>query len=154
MRWSSRLSNMTPQSLRADRIALLVGMGGLCLFLGALGFQYIGGYPPCEMCHWQRWPHIAGATIGIVGGLLVASGRLDRRLAPPVAILAIVLIATSGAIGFYHAGVEWKWWQGPSACTASFVPGQAIDLTNIRVPMCDRAAWRLFGISMAGYNAM
>jgi len=23
-----------------------------------------------------------------------------------------------------------------------------------RVPMCDQAAWRMFGISMAGYNAV
>ena len=39
----------------------------LALILGALGFQYIGGMPPCEMCHWQRWPHIGAAVIGIVG---------------------------------------------------------------------------------------
>ena len=38
--------------LRADRVAIAVGAGGACLLLGALGFQYIGGIAPCEMCHW------------------------------------------------------------------------------------------------------
>ena len=59
---------MRHASLRADNIALAMGLGALALILGALGFQYIGGVAPCEMCHWQRWPHIAAAIIGIAGG--------------------------------------------------------------------------------------
>jgi disulfide bond formation protein DsbB len=140
--------------LSAHQIAMLAGALSLALILGALGFQYIGGYPPCEMCHWQRWPHIAGAIIGLGGGLLVNAGMLDRKRALPIAILALLCLAISGGIGVFHAGVEWKFWPGPSACTSHYVPGQVVNLTNMgRVPMCDRAAWRLFGISMAGYNA-
>jgi len=138
----------------AAHIAMFAGAVALALIVGALGFQYIGGYPPCEMCHWQRWPHIAAAVIGLGGGLLVEMGLLDRKLAVPLAVAALALVAVSGAIGIYHAGVEWKFWKGPAACTSVYIPGQPIDLTNMRVPMCDRAAWRLFGISMAGYNAL
>jgi disulfide bond formation protein DsbB len=65
----------------------------------------------------------------------------------------VLLLTASGAIGVYHAGVEWKLWTGPTACTGRYIPGEVVDLTNMRVPMCDRAAWRMFGISMAGYNA-
>ena len=54
--------------MRAETVARGVGLGALALIAGALGFQYIGGIAPCEMCHWQRWPHIAAAIIGIVGG--------------------------------------------------------------------------------------
>jgi disulfide bond formation protein DsbB len=131
------------------------GLVALVLILGALAFQYIGGYPPCEMCHWQRWPHIAAAVVGLGGGVLAEIGLLNRRFTLPLAVLTVALVAGSGAIGVYHAGVEWRFWPGPAACTSAYVPGQVIDLTHFgRVPMCDRAAWRLFGISMAGYNAL
>jgi disulfide bond formation protein DsbB len=139
--------------LRADDIAMLTGAVALALILGALGFQYILNYPPCEMCHWQRWPHIAAAVIGLGGGMLVRSGLLPRPLAPATATLTILLVATSGALGIYHAGVEWHWWAGPTACTTGYVFTGTLDL-NAPVPRCDMAAWRLFGISMAGYNAV
>jgi disulfide bond formation protein DsbB len=53
--------------IRDEQIARLVGIGALALLLGALGFQYLRHLPPCEMCHWQRWPHIAAAAIGLLG---------------------------------------------------------------------------------------
>ncbi len=139
--------------MKAELVATVTGTVALALILGALFFQYALGYPPCEMCHWQRWPHIAAAVIGLGGGLLLLSGKVNLSTAVPVAAVTILLVATSGALGVYHAGVEWHWWQGPAACTTGFVFNGTLDL-NAPVPMCDRAAWRLFGISMAGYNAI
>ena len=99
---------------RPANIALAMGALALALILGALGFQYLDGLPPCEMCMWQRYPHIAAASIGLGGGLVVRSGAIDSRLGTPLAVLATLLVALSGAIGVYHAGVEWHWWKGPS----------------------------------------
>jgi disulfide bond formation protein DsbB len=88
------------------------------------------------------------------GGLLLQTGTLPQNLARPVAILTALLVAITGAIGVYHAGVEWQFWAGPKDCTASaFQNSGALDL-NAHVVSCDHAAWRLFGISMAGYNAL
>ena len=138
----------------ATQIALLLGVVSLCLILGALGFQYIGGYPPCEMCMWQRYPHFAAIAVGLVGGSLLIAGVLPKNLARPVAVAALLCVALTGLIGTYHAGVEWHWWAGPSACTgAAFQLSGKLDL-NAHVVSCDHAAWRLFGISMAGYNAI
>jgi disulfide bond formation protein DsbB len=140
--------------LSATQIALLLGAVSLCLILGALGFQYIGGYPPCELCMWQRYPHFGAIAVGLGGGLLLTLGALPQHLARPVAVLTLLLIAITGAIGVYHAGVEWHWWAGPSTCTgAAFQLSGKLDL-NAHVVSCDHAAWRLFGISMAGYNAI
>jgi len=140
--------------MKAERIALFEGVVSLALIIGALLFQYVGHYPPCEMCHWQRWPHIASAVIGLGGGLLLAAGILPARLAPVIAALAILAVATSGALGVFHAGVEWHFWPGPTACTTGFhVTAGPIDW-NAPVPKCDIAAWRLFHVSMAGYNAL
>ena len=67
---------------------------------------------------------------------------------------AIVVIAISGAIGIFHAGVEWKFWPGPPECTGvGYVQGQD-DSKPFQIVRCDEAQWRLFGISLAGYNAI
>ena len=141
---------------RADISPTLVAAGlgavALALILGALGFEYLGGYPPCEMCMWQRWPHYAAIVIGLGGAAW--AGPLRARAGRLFAETAMVLVALSGVIGVYHAGVEWHVWAGPTACTGNaFRFSGTLDL-NARIVMCDVAAWRLFGISMAGYNAM
>jgi disulfide bond formation protein DsbB len=97
---------------------------------------------------------LASAIIGLGGGTLVVLNILPARLSAALAWLAIAAIVISGAIGVYHAGVEWKWWEGPAACTMSFAHGPGISFEPIPVTRCDEAAWRLFGISLAGYNAL
>ena len=141
--------------MRSSNLAIAMGSISLALILGALGFQYLAGIPPCEMCHWQRWPHIAAAVVGMGGGLLVKNGFFGEGLATPLAWCAVLLIAVSGALGVYHAGVEWHWWPGPQACTgnAFHFSGGKLDL-SARVVQCDIAAWRLFDLSLAGYNAI
>ena len=80
---------------------------------------------------------------------------LDARWAPLVAVATLLLIVTTGALGVFHAGVEWKLWAGPSACTGNPVEFNGLQGLNVRsIVRCDEAAWRLFGISMAGYNAI
>jgi disulfide bond formation protein DsbB len=132
-----------------NRVALYLGVVALALILGALGFQYFAQFPPCEMCHWQRWPLIAAAGVGIIGSMTIKG---DARW---LALLTIVLVAASGAIGFYQAGVEWHFFPGPEACTGTFHPFNGLnDLNAPGAVRCDVAAWRLFGISLAGYNAI
>jgi disulfide bond formation protein DsbB len=136
------------------KAALFVGCVSAALLLGALIFQYWGGLAPCEMCLWQRWPHGAAILFGLIGGLLLAGGIVPPRMGRALAVLAIVAIAVSGAIGVFHAGVEWKFWPGPSECTGiGYVPG-ADDFKPLRIVRCDEAQWRLLGISLAGYNAI
>lgn len=78
-----------PVMIRDDQIAMMVGAGALALLLGALGFQYLAHLPPCEMCHWQRWPHIAAALIAF-GGAFVWKG--DKRLFTIPVILLVPLL--------------------------------------------------------------
>ena len=108
---------------------------------------------PCEMCHWQRWPHYAA-----VGVAALAFAPLPRPVQMLLVLLAAVLIAVSGAIGVFHAGVEYHWWQGITACTAPVGQGDAMELLTqaLRRPLvrCDVPQWTLFGISLAGFNAI
>ncbi|MGC9953825.1 MAG: disulfide bond formation protein B [Rhizomicrobium sp.] len=142
--------------MSAQNIAALAGAYSLAMILGALGFQYIGGVAPCEMCYWQRWPLDAAILIGFGTVALFAFGLIGRKLTVAMAWLALTLIAATGIIGAYQAGVEWKFFPGPASCTgARFIFHGAADLANSApVVRCDEASWRLFGISLAGYNAI
>jgi disulfide bond formation protein DsbB len=132
---------------------IALGLGGvaLALIVGALGFQYLAHFPPCEMCHWQRWPLFAAIAVAV----LAVFGTKDGGIAPLLAVLAIVLVAASGAIGAYQAGVEWHWWAGPAECTGARIVFNGLqDLNAPGAVRCDVPAWRLFGLSLAGYNAL
>jgi disulfide bond formation protein DsbB len=132
--------------------ALFAGGYSLSMLLGAWAFQYMGGLAPCEMCIWQRWPHAAAIWLGLGAGMLGSSRILPRELVRTLAFVAVIAIAVTGAIGVFHAGVEWKFWPGPPACTGfGYVPGVS---DNFQIVRCDEAQWRLFGISLAGFNAI
>jgi disulfide bond formation protein DsbB len=136
----------------ARALALLLP---LALMAGALAFQYLGHLYPCEMCWWQRYPHIAAIVLAALAFVVPGSGA-KRALV----LLATLAIIVSGAIGVYHAGVEYHWWEGITACSSTMTGhgGSAADMLarimNAPVVRCDVAQWTLFGISLAGFNAL
>ena len=142
--------------MSANKIIYLAGAYSLAMILGTQFFQYVVGVPPCEMCYWQRWPLEAAIVICFGGAGLFATGVIGRQAIVALAWIALILIATTGAIGAYQAGVEWKFLPGPASCTGTrFVFHGAADFINAApVVRCDEASWRLFGISLAGYNAI
>lgn len=110
--------------------------------------QYGFGLAPCDMCWWQRYPHFAAIALA-VGGLATRGTRLGRALV----VLAALAIGVSGAIGAFHAGVEYGWWQGPTACSSTSLGNDPLaSIMNAPLIRCDTPAWTLFGISLAGYN--
>jgi disulfide bond formation protein DsbB len=124
---------------------------------GALVFEHGFGYVPCMLCLWQRWPYYVGAPLALAAAALALSGR--QRAAR--ALLGVVALTFAGgaALGAYHAGVEWGFWPGPSSCAgANAAPSSAGGLLEqmraTRIVPCDAAAWRLFGLSLAGFNAL
>lgn len=131
---------------QARLLALLVPAA---LLGGALGSQYIGGLYPCEMCYWQRWPH--GAAILLALGAIVSPIGAPRTR--PLVLLAALAIAISGAIGVFHAGVELEYWEGITRCTATGATSLE-DIMKVPLVRCDQVQWSLFGISMAGWNAI
>ena len=130
----------------ARLLALLLPLG---LLGGALGSQYVGGLRPCEMCYWQRWPHGAAILLAALAFTAPASSSRSRTLT----LLAAAAIAISGAIGVYHAGVEAGIFEGFTTCTTT--RGMTLqDIINAPLVRCDQVQWSLFGISMAGWNAI
>lgn len=132
---------------------LLALAAPLLLYGGALLSQYGFGLHPCEMCYWQRWPHQAAIVLAVLALILRGNDRAMRALT----LLAALAIAVSGAIGVFHAGVEYGFWEGVTTCATG--AGGPVSLEGIMGTMpplirCDTAQWTLFGISLAGYNAI
>ena len=134
-----------PDLRLAQRIALAVPA---LLLAGAYVSQYVFDLYPCEMCLWQRWPHFAALALALLSFVVPPKNWLVA--------LAAGGILTSAAIGGFHAGVEYGWWEGVTSCTA--IPevgsGQSARDAIMDAPLirCDEAPWDLFGISLAGYN--
>jgi disulfide bond formation protein DsbB len=126
----------------------------VALLGGALSSQYVGGLHPCEMCMWQRWPHVAAIFLALVA--IALRGRPSASAF--FTGLAALGIGISGAIGAFHAGVEYHWWEGITACSTAATGGSAAEMLDaiMAAPLtrCDTAPWSLLGISLAGYNAL
>ena len=144
-------------SLGLDRFALarlIALLLPLCLLGGALGSQFLGGLHPCEMCHWQRWPH--GAALALAALAFAGSAESPRSRA--LTLLAALAIGISGAIGIYHAGVEIGLFEGMTSCTALATGGTTSDMlkqiTQAPLVRCDQVQFAFLGISMAGWNAI
>ncbi len=137
---------------------LFAAIASALMLAAAHAFETFGHYPPCELCLKQRTVYWVALAVGLVG---YAAVRLVKRpLVPSLAALVLVPIFLWGAwLAAYHAGVEWHWWPGPRACTgtAPATTSGIADLLKgggVRRPACDVAAWRMLGISMAGYNTL
>lgn len=130
----------------------------ICVIVAALLLEHLGGLAPCPLCYQQRYAYYAG-----IPALIAAYLAVNRELGLlTVVLLAAVCLAFLGnaGIGVYHAGVEWKLWAGPTTCSTvggQFKPftGNLLDsLKSTQVVRCDEAAWRLLGLSLAGWNVL
>jgi disulfide bond formation protein DsbB len=132
---------MTPAVKLAQRLA--IGVPALLLG-GAYLSQYGFGLFPCEMCWWQRYAHFAALALALVS-TLAAPKRLWIGLTG-----AAILVA--GLLGAYHAGVEYKWWEGVTTCSSTAAGNSLEDILSAPLIRCDEPQWTLFGISLAGFN--
>lgn len=139
-------------ALKNSSLAYLAGLGSALLLGGALFFQLVVGLAPCELCIWQRWPHLVAVIIA--GILWFIPSRVLMGLGAASA-------AVAGGLGVFHTGVERGWWQGPTTCS-----GTGADITGLSpeqlfeqvmaapVVRCTDVAWEMAGLSMASWNAI
>jgi disulfide bond formation protein DsbB len=150
---------MTPAEIalppsQRDR-ALWIAAASVAILAVVWIFQSFG-YAPCELCLTQRYAFYAAVPLALLTALL--AGRSVRDLARAgFALLALVFIANA-VVAAYHAGVEYHWWPGPTACTGG--PG-SLDvndlvkaLDSVKVVRCDEVQLRIAGLSLAGWNVL
>ena len=133
-----------------QRAALIILAVATATIAGAWIFELIG-YAPCELCLLQRWAYYTAIPLALV--LAVVGPRHPGILRFGLVVLGLLWLG-SMVFGIYHSGVEWKWWPGPSTCTGT--GGLSTGLPDLSKPvvMCDEPALRIFGLSLAGWNAV
>jgi disulfide bond formation protein DsbB len=149
---------MTSKPIKPANAAFASAFLMFAALCGAWFFQYQLGYAPCPLCYQQRIPYYFAIPLGLLLGVIAIYGSRKQLLRYGLYLLALVLMVSAG-MGVYHAGVEWGFWQGPTSCAASAPSSAPIgnileSLGKVRAVPCNEAAWRLFGISLAGYNAL
>jgi disulfide bond formation protein DsbB len=121
--------------------------------LAAHAFERLGGYAPCPLCLEERYAYYFGVPATLVAFFAARAGAIGwTRIL--LLFVALAFLVNAG-VGVYHAGIEWKWWPGPSECSGGFDlqwgPGGIVDTPIIR---CDEASWRFLWLSFAGWNAV
>jgi disulfide bond formation protein DsbB len=138
--------------------AVIAFVLGLLTILGAWASQLWGGLSPCELCLGERVPYYWGLPILLV--ILLLWNRLPAAVWYIGMLVVAAIFVWSTYLGAFHAGVEWKFWAGPSACTGGAANIDLSQLANLsaarpEVP-CDVVQWRdpILKLSLAGYNAL
>ncbi len=142
----------------AAAAAAVVFAVGLATMGGFFFFEYVLGYPPCPLCLDQRMAFYVSVPLAALLWLGASHGAARKVLLLGFGAIAALMLWNTG-LSAYHAGVEWKFWAGPADCSGPLnslgsVGGLMEKLQSIRVVRCDEAAWRLFGLSLAGYDVL
>lgn len=138
------------ENLSSRQSALLVFIVAAATIVGAWIFEYFG-FAPCELCLKQRWAYYLAMPIALV--LAIAAPSSPGFARHGLRLLGMLWLA-SMVFGIYHSGVEWKWWPGPDTCTGTGALSAGLPDLSKPVVMCDQAAIRILGLSLAGWNAV
>jgi disulfide bond formation protein DsbB len=135
--------------------AVLASAGMLAI---AHAFQTFGGLAPCALCLRQREVYWTALTLAAVFMVIVRLRGGARWREATCWVLALVFLFGAGLAAF-HAGVEWKFWPGPTTCVGGGDVSSAdlqalLNGEKFAAPSCDKAAWVFAGLSMAGWNAV
>jgi disulfide bond formation protein DsbB len=139
-------------------VAVAIFAVSLATLSGAWFFQFVLKLPPCPLCLEQRIPYYLVIPLSLLVAI-AARLRMPRNVVAAGFAAVLVAMLVSAVLGTYHAGVEWRFWAGPTDCSGPVTDftakGPLLDqLRSIRVVRCDEAAWRFLGISLAGFNVL
>jgi disulfide bond formation protein DsbB len=137
-------------------IALVILAIAMASIAGAFVFEILG-FTPCELCLKERIPYYTAIPVAACVAFFAARGHKEY-LRAAFAGLALIFLASAG-FGAYHAGVEWGFWPGPKECSGILERAPSVEqflsqLQSVKVVRCDAPALRIFGLSLADWNAV
>jgi disulfide bond formation protein DsbB len=138
--------------------ALAIAAIAAATLAGAWFFELVLDIRPCPLCLEQRYAYYMAIPLGALVALAAAKDAPRAVLLAGLVLLALAALGNAG-LGIYHAGVEWKFWQGPTDCTGTIgnlgSAGNLLQrLDTVKVIRCDDVQWRFLGLSLAGYNVL
>src|SRR6476469_7373302 len=158
---TSAAAHSPPTRLAADPAvvaALAIAAVVAATLAGAWFFQLVLDIRPCPLCLEQRYAYYLALPLGLLVAF-VASKEAPRPVLLAGLTLLLLAALANAWLGTYHAGVEWKFWQGPTDCTGPVgnlgSAGSLLErLDTVKMIRCDEVQWRFLGLSLAGYNVL
>ena len=123
------------------------------MLLSAFYLEYFHDAFPCDLCITQRWFHVLIISYSLIAFLILEKNFITDKLI--LMGLSLTWIASSIA-GLYHFGIEMNFWSGPDECSSSidFSKDLLKYLLNKSPIKCDEVIFNIFGLSLAGWNAL
>ena len=145
---------MTAMTLLTPKImTILLGALAFDALLIAAFFEHVLKLEPCVLCLWQRVPH------WIIIALALLTLIAPKKFITPILLLMMLSAIGGMGVALWHVGVETGLFNPPSACGGGVSfgdnPSNILDqlLASPAIP-CNEVPWSLFGVSMAGWNAI
>ncbi len=123
------------------------------MLLSAFYLEYFHGALPCDLCITQRWFHALIITYSLIS-LFILENFFRART---IWLLGLSTTWLASAIaGLYHFGIEMNFWTGPDDCSSNidFSKDLLTYLLNKSPIKCDEIMFEIFGLSLAGWNAL
>ena len=123
------------------------------MLLSAFYLEYFHGALPCDLCIIQRWFHGAIIAYSFIMILIIKKTLISKKL---LILGGSILWLLSSLAGLYHFGIEMNFWTGPDGCSSNidFSKDTLTYLLNKSPIKCDEVMFKIFGLSLAGWNAV
>ena len=123
------------------------------MLISAFYLEYFHGALPCDLCITQRWFHGAIIAYSFIIILIVKKILISINL---LMLGGAILWLSSSLAGLYHFGIEMSFWTGPDGCSSNidFSKDTLTYLLNKSPIKCDEVMFEIFGLSLAGWNAL
>ena len=123
------------------------------MLLSAFYLEYFHGALPCDLCITQRWFHGGIIVYSFIIILIINKTLISNKL---LILIGVILWLSSSLAGLYHFGIEMNFWTGPDGCSSNidFSKDALTYLLNKSPIKCDEVIFEIFGLSLAGWNAL
>ena len=123
------------------------------MLISAFYLEYFHGALPCDLCITQRWFHSAIIAYSFIIIFIINKTIISKKL---LLLGGAILWLSSSSAGLYHFGIEMNFWTGPDGCSSNidFSKDTLTYLLNKSPIKCDEVMFEIFGLSLAGWNAL
>jgi len=123
------------------------------MLISAFYLEYFHGALPCDLCITQRWFHGAIIAYSLMIIFILNKTSISKKL---LLLGGNILWLSSFIAGLYHFGIEMNFWTGPDGCSSNidFSKDTLKYLLSKSPIKCDEVMFKIFGLSLAGWNAL
>lgn len=144
-----------PKPYMAAMLSLIVAFGAIA---GAWYIEIFLEVKPCKLCLEQRYSYYIGIPL-IILSLWPLVKTPEKWVGHFFLALSGLVFLAGGVLATYHSGVEWGLWPGPMDCSGNIEQPAALadflkQLETVKIVRCDEVALRIFGQSLAVWNAI